>query len=408
MSIESSGTKEPLWTKNYILIVFNNLLMFLVHHTLFTAIPLFMQGLGSPNYMMGLSTTVFAFSALLFRPIFGLMIDKKGRQTSMLTGLGITMLALALYGFAETDIAILVLRALHGAGFSALSTLALTMVADTVPRARMAEGIGYSGIAFTVSTAIGPVIGIYLLETFGFVILLFAVIIMNFINIGCSFLLKFRPLEQNSQRTGGILVSFYEKSSVKTAIVQLVIALSFASVSTFIPIYGISRGIAGIGIFFTVFAAVALTVRIGTAKSADRYGVNIIFWPGLAALIISFVVLSFADTLSWVVIAAVFYGIGSGIATPMLSVVNMKLCSQDRRGAANAMLFAAMDIGIGFGALVWGGLSEVLDFTWVYGLSAVVVLIACLLYHLLLSKNVDKGIILSVEESALRSDAQIT
>jgi len=131
MSIESSGTKEPLWTKNYILIVFNNLLMFLVHHTLFTAIPLFMQGLGSPNYMMGLSTTVFAFSALLFRPIFGLMIDKKGRQTSMLAGLGITMLALALYGFAETDIAILVLRALHGAGFSALSTLALTMVADT-------------------------------------------------------------------------------------------------------------------------------------------------------------------------------------------------------------------------------------------------------------------------------------
>lgn len=60
MSLESGGAREPLWTKNYILIIFNNLLMFLVHHTLFTAIPLFMQGLGSPNYMMGLSTTVLS------------------------------------------------------------------------------------------------------------------------------------------------------------------------------------------------------------------------------------------------------------------------------------------------------------------------------------------------------------
>ncbi len=318
------------------------------------------------------------------------------------------MLALVLYRFAQNDVAILALRALHGVGFSALSTLAMTMVADTVPRARIAEGIGYSGIAFTLSTAIGPVIGIYLLEDFGFVTLLIVAVLMNLVNIACSFLLKFKANEENSRKAGGILASFYEKSSVKTASVQLVIALSFASVSTFIPIYGISRGIGGIGIFFTVFAVVALLIRVGTAKTADKYGINILFWPGLATLIVSFAILSFADTLTWVIVAAVFYGIGSGIATPMLSVVNMKLCSPNRRGAANAMLFAAMDIGIGFGAFVWGGLSEAFDFTLVYGLSALVVVFASLLYYILLSGNVDKDRVLPVEGGVLYSDSQET
>jgi len=407
MSSEAIVIKEPLWTKNYILIIFNNMLMFLVHHTLFTAIPLYMQGLGSSNYIMGLSTTVYAVSALIFRPVFGFLIDKKGRQVSMFAGLGITMLALFLYGFAHSDLAILALRALHGAGFSALSTLAMTMVADTVPRTRMAEGIGYSGIAFTVSTAIGPAIGIYLLDTFGYVILLLAVVLMSLCNFGCSFFLKFKPADQHNGKRAGIIESFYEKSSIRAASVQLVIALSFASVATFIPIYGLSRGIAGIGVFFTVFAVVALAVRIGTAKSADRYGINVILWPGLAALIVSFIILSFSNTLLWVIIAAVFYGIGSGIATPMLSVVNMKLCSIERRGAANAMLFAAMDIGIGFGAFMWGSLLEISDFSLVYGLSAVIMVIACFLYYLLLSGNVDKESKRTVENSSMSNNAQV-
>lgn len=361
----------------------------MVHHTLFTAVPLYMQGLGSPNYMMGLSTTVFAFSALAFRPVFGMMIDKKGRHMSMLVGLGITMVALVLYGFAKTDIHILILRAVHGAGFSALSTLALTMVADTVPRARMAEGIGYSGIAFTLSTAIGPAVGIFLLEEFGFISLLVSVVLMNVGNLACSFFIKFKKTDDGLTKPKGLIESFYEKSSIKTALVQLVIALSFASISTFIPIFGISRGIEGIGVFFTVFAVVALLVRILTAQTADKFGINAIFWPGLGTLFLSFVVLTFADSLFWVLIAAVFYGVGSGVATPLLSVVNMKLCSPQRRGAANSMLFAAMDIGIGFGAFVWGGLSEVFDFTLVYGLSAVVVVFASIIYYFLLSKNVD-------------------
>ncbi len=86
----------------------------------------------------------------------------------------------------------------------------------------------------------------------------------------------------------------------------------------------------------------------------------------------------------------------------------MKLCSPNRRGAANAMLFAAMDIGIGFGAFVWGGLSEAFDFTLVYGLSALVVVFASLLYYILLSGNVDKDRVLPVEGGVLYSDSQET
>ncbi|SJU32539.1 Uncharacterised protein [Clostridioides difficile] len=48
---------------------------------------------------------------------------------------------------------IILLRIFQGFGFGISSTAVATIVTDVTPKSRMLEGIGYSGVGITITTA---------------------------------------------------------------------------------------------------------------------------------------------------------------------------------------------------------------------------------------------------------------
>ena len=61
-----------------------------------------------------------------------------------------------MYGLTDNIYIIIISRIIHGIGFGITSTTIATIVTDIVPEERLLEGIGYAGIAATVSSALGP------------------------------------------------------------------------------------------------------------------------------------------------------------------------------------------------------------------------------------------------------------
>ena len=101
-----------------------------------------------------------------------------------MTGTAICLLAMGSYLFASTIFLLLAVRILHGAGFGITTTTYGTVVSDLIPSARRGEGMGYFGLSGTLAMALGPLIGLWLMQTYNFTILFMCIIVHNcFINI---------------------------------------------------------------------------------------------------------------------------------------------------------------------------------------------------------------------------------
>lgn len=291
------------------------------------------------------------------------------------------------YSFASTIGILYIIRFLHGIGFSAQSTATSTIISDVVPTSRLGEGMSYDGISKTIATAIGPALGLYIIKNFSyntfFMICFTSGVIGYIISIFINYeIKKVKPSKESAHtKKSSLKGPIFEKSALKPALVLFFMALTLASVFTFIPSYAEFRGIKDIGTFFTVYAFSFLFARPITGKWYDRYGASSVIVPGMVLLILALSILAYATTLTMFLIAGVLYGLGFSAAQPTLNVVMLKLCPKERRGASNATFFSAMDIGIGLGSIIWGGVAQKIGFSYVY-LGAVVCGIASLLVYM--------------------------
>lgn len=80
----------------------------------------------------------------------------------MILGVVITAFSTIGYIFSNGIILLVIFRVMQGFGFGISSTAIATIVTDVTPPARMLEGIGYSGVGITITTAIGPSMALHI------------------------------------------------------------------------------------------------------------------------------------------------------------------------------------------------------------------------------------------------------
>lgn len=102
--------------------------------------------------------------AMLFAGRLG---DRVGRRRLLILGLLVFAVAAALGGLAPWLGALVVARALQGVGAALVLALALALVGDLVPRARIGRAMGLLGAMSALGTALGPSLGGALIGAFG-------------------------------------------------------------------------------------------------------------------------------------------------------------------------------------------------------------------------------------------------
>jgi MFS family permease len=376
---------NKIFTKPYNLLLIVTVLIFTGHYMLMGTMPLYARELTGSNVIAGMMVTSLTIAALLFRPIFGKLIDSKGRKTVLVIGAILLLGSAVLYQFSYIIIVLILSRIFTGVGFSAHTSAASTIVSDITPKSRLSEGISYYGIALIIGNAIGPGLGLFLVEHAGYQILFLSIFVLWALGLLFSFILGYESKSEKAiPQKGG----FFEKTALIPSIMMFFVSLCFGAVIAFLPSYGIYREIDNIGVFFTVYAIAVLVSRLTTGKLADRHGFLIVLLPALLSLLISMVTLAYATSLLVVLISALFFGFGFGSAYPLANAIVIKLCSEKRRGAANSTLLASMDIGIGLGAFLWGLVLELSNYTTIYMGAALCALLSILVYVTLLHQKV--------------------
>jgi len=369
-----------------------------------TTIPVFAGHLGGNSTIVGLTTTLVAITALVFRPVTGILLDLRDRKSIYLIGLLLfSIINLALI-FTDTIPVLLTLRIFYGIGFSILTTAIATIFSDMIPLARLGEGMGYAGVAMTAAQAVGPAFGLYMIQhvefsvffILSFGIVLIAALLSVFARLDNggvkaveSATAEKHPPENSNKPAAGrspraVLI---ERGAILPSLVMFFVVLPFALNITFLPMYALNRGIRDIGLFFTITAVTTLFTRPLIGKVFDRHGAFRVVVPGLVLIFLAMSLLSIAATLPMFLAAAAIFGFGSGSIQPVMIALAIRLSSSSRRGAANATFFCFLDLGIALGSIGGGLLIPLTGYSNIFLLASGCPILSFLLFFFVLERR---------------------
>lgn len=381
--------ENRLWTGQFVLVIVLNTIANLVLFVLLVAIPLFIRDIGGTIGDAGLSTGLYSLVALSCRPLIGRFLDGHGRVWIIRLGLVPIILGVILANFTDSIALQLVIRIIEGLGFSMVSTTAATMVSDLVPSQRIAEGIGYNGAAVVLMNSIGPFVGLTIISLWGFHCLFMALVPLSVLPCVISFFVKETGIQDSGKKSPFHWKDLLaiERGAVPASLLMTLASVSYGAVITFLPAFGNDRGIENMQFFFLLFPCAIILVRLFSGKMMDRYGLSPVVLPSLFFAFIAMILIYFSRGLVSFSLAAVIYGIGYSSLIPAFTVLAVQSSAPDRRGAANATFYIAMDLGVGGGSILLGYVADIAGSSSSFVISAVLMLAALILFPVLVGRK---------------------
>ena len=386
------SAQEKLWTKSFILIILVNFFTYVGSFMLMSTLPLHTLSIGGNKVMAGLMIGIYSLTAFLSRLQIGNQLDQKGRKPIMLTGLVVILLVTVFtISAAYSVIMLLILRAIHGIGWSTTTTSTNTIASDLIPDARRTEGMGYFGLSISLAMVIGPGLGIYILENYNFSLLVTLAACSIILAFAAGLSNNYNHQEQSGKNKLGDeklteklqhnkKMTVIEKTALWPSFLFFIVVLTYSTIMIFLPSYASYRGVADIGGFFIIIAVAMAVTRLTMGRVADRYGITKVVAPSMILLGIALQILYAAASLPMFLIAAAIYGIGYGMVQPALNALVISFAPVDRRGAANATFLCAMDMGGILGAVIWGIVAQVFGFEYMYSASAILIILSIIMY----------------------------
>lgn len=350
------------WLKDFLLTWASRFGLFLAHHVTRPLLPLYLITFGASSTVIGAVMAVFTITATASRIPIGLLIDRIGRKPFLLWGIALFCAGKLGYIWAPSIALMLPFRMLHGLGWSGCTTAVSTISADIVPQSRRGELMGYAGMASSLASALGPVLGFAIYQSFDYP----GVFLGAAALLALSFLFAVPVTEPerapaSSQKSARWLDNIIVKESLDPAIGVAFLSFGHGAILTFLPIHALKISLANPGIWFAVYAACILASRPIAGPISDKVSRRAVIIPGLILNLFGIVLLAFSTSPTLLIVAAVIGGFGTGAAQPALMTLSVDQSSAAQRGQSLAQFQFCYDLGIGIGSLTMGALLDWVD-----------------------------------------------
>lgn len=382
--------KEPIWTKPFVSLFFTNISVFIVFYGLVTTLPLYAIGvLNRTDEEAGLLMTVFLISAIVVRPFTGKILDIAGKRKMLWIGLVLYLICTVLYYFIQPFAGLLVLRFVQGIWFSIITTATLSIAADIVPITRRGAGLGYFSMSTNLAVVLGPLIALSVIQSYSFDVLFIVLSALMIVGVLTSLSAPAGVIPvKNDVKIKLSFGDLFERGAVPVAFLGSLIALSYASVLSYLSIYAQEKGLLALAsTFFLVFAAVMLLTRPFTGRLFDEKGPQYVIIPGFIFFAIGLVLLANMNSATSFLVAGAFVGFGYGALVPSFQTLAVQSTKHERSGYATATFFTFFDSGLAIGSFVLGLIALHFGYESVYLVSGALVCAVLLLYMVIQRKK---------------------
>lgn len=387
--------KEKLFNKGFISITLINFVVYLVYYLLMVIIAVIAQdNLHATLGQAGLASGIYIIGTLLARLFMGKTLELIGRKKVLRYGSLFYLVTTIAYLFIPNMGVMYLVRLLNGFGYGTVSTATNAIVTAYIPKSRHGEGINYYGLSTSLAAAIGPFVGLVLLDKTDFKFIIFFSIVLILLTTIACLIFPVKDIEITKEHRALLsswkLDSFIEKKVLFISSIGFLMGVSYSSVLSFLASYAEELNLTVYrSFFFVVYALIITFTRPLTGRIFDSYGENAVMYPSYIFLTAGLVVLSFSTT-GWVfLLSGALIGLGYGTFMSNGQAVCLKTSDSHRIGISLSTYFIGLDLGLGIGPYLLGELRNFLSFQEVYLVAAVLPVLCIVLYGLFYQKSLN-------------------
>jgi len=329
-------------------------------------IPVFAQTFGATFFDLGLIGAVGALATAAIPSLAGHMADKTNRLWVYQLSLIINALATFFLIFSHSVLDIAALRLIGGVGLGIYWPMGEALAADLAPANRRVQEMGRYSVAMAFGLLIGPSIGGFVTQTFGYKNLF----IVSSAIIGISLLqsvLLVLPLypKQESARSensdGNVRII---RGIFPMYLMLICYGVVWGLISSIFPGYVNSIGMNAllIGYLFSAFGVTRI-FSLATAHHYLRFGEKRMLGVASSIICLGILILAVFPYFITFLIGMMLIGGSVGVVFPIASSLISHQFPDQKRGAAMGSYEAAVNTGETIGPYVAGVLASLVSIT---------------------------------------------
>jgi MFS family permease len=384
-----------LWNFNYIYLLCLSAVVAIAFNMTMPIISKYALHLGATLSFAGIIAGGYSIAAMLVRPFAGAANDRLNKKYLLIGAtFGIAFFTLACF-LVRSPVLLFFIRFVHGMCFGVSGTTNLAFATQYVPKKRLGEGVGYLGMTQVLGSAVGPGISLSIADVWGLRASFLVAFILVFVAACCMLFIRYqKPVKATVDGKKVIhqrlhMADLFALPVVPLAVFGGLLMMTNGLVSTYLVLLGDERGIANVGIYFTLNAVLLLLTRPMAGKISDRYGLTYVLLPAFLCGMLAMYLLGNAQSLPMVLLVSVLQAFGASMGHPALQAESIRLLGQEHSGVATSTYYIGADLGIGGGPMLGGIIASHWGYTVMYHLAAVSMLVGLLgfLWYLKLRKS---------------------
>ena len=353
----SNRFQEPtkLWNKWYITILLLSMVNHVASQLITPIVSKYAMSIGAAMATAGTIVGLMSLAAMFARPFAGLSSDRINKKLIIAVTGAVTGVCMYLYSASKSVEMMAAVRFVHGISFSFSTVALLAFNTMFIPKDKIGEGIGWSVVTTTLATAMGPNLGLWLVDHFGYKACFAAAAIGTIIPNLCFLVVPDRQEPHVPGKSAKFNVNdFISLQIFPFALLTGLFSCCNGIVNSFLALLGDERGIKGVGVFFTAYSVILIVTRPITGKLYDQKGIKFIMYPSVALAALSMLLLGKATSTWIVLLAGVLKALGQGTGAPSIQAHCLKKLGRDKAGVVSSTCYMGNDIGNTVGPAIGG------------------------------------------------------
>jgi predicted MFS family arabinose efflux permease len=250
-------------------------------------------------------------------------------------------------------------RVLQGLGFGLATTLITALASQAIPVSRMGEGMGYLGLGTGLALAVGPFVGVWLKDVYGFRVMFVCVGACYLIASGIFSSIKNVSLPKRKPGSPAPKLVLFSPLVIPQSILMFVLGLIINTILVYMALFCQERGLPHADTFFVLSTIGIVFSRLNAGRIYDHFGHKYIIIPSAILMLLALFLIHQSHTRNFLILAAITYGLAIGGLFPSLQALTMNAAPLEQRTEAAASFLNSYDLGFGLGALMMGQIAQI-------------------------------------------------
>jgi MFS family permease len=360
-------------------------------------LPLYARSFGVSYDVASLLISAFALARLVFDPIAGPIVDRRGERLSAMIGVLFVGVSALLAGLAKSFALVVLFRGIGGLGSSLFFAALYSYLLKVVPSDRMGRTMSVFYGSLNVGIIAGGPIGGVVAHVWGLRSPLF--VYAGLCLVSGVLYLRFMPSPPKTHAavSGDGQVAAAGWRVTRAQIAELLRDRAFVTVillnmvffwvvaggyDTLVPLFGkeaLGMSTVGIGGVFAIAVTAEFIVLYPAGSFSDRFGRKRVLIPSLSALAVMTAVVGWASTPVMLGILMGILGLTSGSAASGPAAMLADVAPAQGSGTAVGLFRFFGDLGFVLGPLVAGVSAGAFGFKGAFAIMALPVIVAVIL-----------------------------